>query len=488
VGQKLALPAGASLPAAPSSGTSASGSPAAKPAQANSATSSSSTSTASAPASGPPDEVGLALDKLAQQYGVDPSLVRALAWIETDGKPRRADMPGGFGYLTVTDKTFEYIQQSLVKRTLDRANPLDNLEAGVAYVASMLKWGGEEAKGLAAFLQGPGSVRVNGVRPAIEQEVKRVLALRDRLKQGGPTTATSGLGAGTGQSSASSGTQSAAPAASTAGQPAAPAPPATPTTEPKLSAVESTANLAAKAIGAARTVAGPNGRIGISGRNLVTGQRLSVGADQSFPAASVGKLPLLVEIYRQTSSGSLALSDEQRADLRAMIIQSDNDAANRLLELLKPRTINATLQTLGLVGTKLVNPFGLASATGNPANVTTPGDMTRLMELLASEQLVNPQASREMRGLLLQSQDSSKLRRGLPSDARLAHKSGWYEGVANDVGLITQGQSSYVLGVFTEGMIDAETANQAIAAVAKAVHGAWGPPSSGSEPVASRHR
>src|SRR5262245_18253933 len=124
----------------------------------------------------------------------------------------------------------------------------------------MLKWGGEDAKGLAAFLQGPGSVRVNGVRHAIEQERKRVLALRDRLKQGAPAPTASGLGAGTGQSSsASSGTQAAAPAASTSGQSAAPSPPATPTTEPKLSAGESTANLAAKAIGAARTVAGPGG-------------------------------------------------------------------------------------------------------------------------------------------------------------------------------------------------------------------------------------
>ena len=98
----------------------------------------------------------------------------------------------GVGHLTVTDKTFEYIQQSLVKRTLDRAVPGDNLEAGIAYVAAMLKWGGEEPKGLAGFLQGPGSVRANGVRPAIEEQVKRILALRDRLKQGLPAQTTAG--------------------------------------------------------------------------------------------------------------------------------------------------------------------------------------------------------------------------------------------------------------------------------------------------------
>ena len=247
----------------------------------------------------------------------------------------------------------------------------------------------------------------------------------------------------------------------------------------KLAIGESTANVTARTIGAARAVAGANARIGISGRNLVTGERLDVSADQSFPAASVGKLALLVEVYRQTSSGTLTLNEIQRADLRAMIVSSDNDAANRLMELLSTRAVNANLQALGLIGTKLVNPFGSARATGNPANVTTPGDMTRLMELLATEQLVSAQASREMRGLLLQSNDGSKLRRGLPPEARLAHKSGWYDGVANDVGIVTHPQGSYILSVFTDGINDGETANQAIAAVAEAVHALWGPKPAG---------
>ena len=71
--------------------------------------------------------------------------------------------------------------------------------------------------------------------------------------------------------------------------------------------------------------------------------------------------------------------------------------------------------------------------------------------------------------------DGSKLRRGLPPEARLAHKSGWYDGVANDVGIVTHPQGSYILIVFTEGIDDGETANQTIAAVAEAVHGIWGP-------------
>src|SRR5690606_27877917 len=130
-----------------------------------------------------------------------------------------------------------------------------------------------------------------------------------------------------------------------------PTPTATPTpspvpARPASAASESSANLAARAIAAARNVAGPDGRIGISGRNLTTGQRLNIAADQTFPAASVGKLALLVEVYRQNAAGSMTLTDSQRADMRAMIVQSDNDAANRLLEALSARAVNANLQAL----------------------------------------------------------------------------------------------------------------------------------------------
>jgi beta-lactamase class A/LysM repeat protein len=437
IGQKLIVPAGATAP-------SAAAAPAAKPGQATA----SAATTAQQPAPAAGDEYGAALDKLAQQYNVDPALVRALAWIDTDGKPQRLDAPGGVGYLTVTDKTFEYVQQSLVKRTLDRANTTDNLEAGIAYVASMLKWGGEETKGLAGFLQGPGSVRTNGIRPAIDEQIKRIQTLRDRLQQGLPAPST------------------AAPVAAS---------PSTPSAAPKLTSPGDTATLMARTMTAARTVAGADFRIGISGRNLVTGERLGVLADRSFPAASVGKLALLVELFRQTNGGGLVLNDAQRNDLKAMIVASDNDAANRLMELLTTKSVNANLQAIGLAGTRLINPFGLARATGNPANVTTPADMTRFMELLVNEQLVSPQASREMRNLLLQSNDGSKLRRGLPPEIRLAHKSGWYDGVANDVGLVSHSQGSYILSVFTEGIPDGETANQTIAAVAETVHASWGP-------------
>ena len=158
-----------------------------------------------------------------------------------------------------------------------------------------------------------------------------------------------------------------------------------------------------------------------------------------------------------------------------MIVASDNDAANRVMEELGLRNVNANLQALALGATRLANAFGTTRPTSGALNVTTPSDMLRLLELLSGDRLVSPAASREMRALLGRTQDGSKLRRGLPAAARVAHKSGWFGDVANDVGIVTQASTSYVLAVFTEGIADPEQANQTIAAVAKTVHETWGP-------------
>ena len=206
--------------------------------------------------------------------------------------------------------------------------------------------------------------------------------------------------------------------------------------------------------------------------DLVGGQRLAIAADEAFPAASVAKLPILVEVYRQHVAGHRPLTEAARADLRRMIAVSDNDAANRLIARVGLQAINQATVQLGLTGTRLANHFGTTRPSGG-INQTTPADMARLLERLAANRLVNPAADRDVRFLLTLNADGSKIRRGLPAGTPLAHKSGWFAGVANDVGIVTHARGSYVLAVFTQGISDPETANETIAAVTRVVHAAW---------------
>src|SRR5207302_243129 len=83
-----------------------------------------------------------------------------------------------------------------------------------------------------------------------------------------------------------------------------------------------------------------------------------------------------------------------------------------------------------------------------------------------------PQVSADIRTLLGRNVDRSKLARLLPSDARVEHKSGWYEGVANDAGIVTVDRvpTRWVIAVFSENLPDAETGHHHGAAIPNGVH------------------
>jgi beta-lactamase class A len=133
---------------------------------------------------------------------------------------------------------------------------------------------------------------------------------------------------------------------------------------------------------------------------------------------------------------------------------------------------------LGLGSTRFLNLFADTRSSSNPGqNQSTPNNMAHLLNLIATDQIVSSQVSADIRALLARNVDRSKLVRLLPPDARVAHKSGWYDGVANDVGIVSVDRvpARWVIAVFTENLPDAETGNQLVAAISKAVYDAWAP-------------
>jgi beta-lactamase class A len=262
-------------------------------------------------------------------------------------------------------------------------------------------------------------------------------------------------------------------AASTGAKPKAtptakPSPPPTPVASPLQQ------RIAAEAV----RVGGPNVHVGAAAINLTSGEKVGVRADEAFASASVMKLPILVELERQISAGTLSWTESLRAEVGAMVAVSDNSAANQIAGAIHPQSVNDTMAKLGLGGTHFVNLFSDARSPTNPGmNQTTPGNMARLLELIATDQIVSPQVSGDIRTLLSRNADRSKIVRLLPPDARVAHKSGWYDGVANDVGIVTVDRvpTRWVIAVFTENLPDAETGNQIVASISKAIYDAWAP-------------
>ncbi|MCC7107099.1 MAG: serine hydrolase, partial [Chloroflexi bacterium] len=327
----------------------------------------------------------------------------------------------------------------LLKRAADRETPVDNAEIGAAYLAYLVDRFGDERQGVGAYLQGPGSVTRSGLTPATERSLNTIWSTRTRFAAGGTAF----------QASMSQ------PAGAATAAPMAPA------------------SLQTAVAVAFKQVAG-GARLGVTARNLSTGERLSIRGDEVFHSASVNKVPIAAEVLRQAQVGTIAMSDTVHQDLERALVLSDNDAANRLLNLAGEPRVNTLMASLGLKSIRMNNFFSLASGPVDPGfNQTSPADMATLFVLMANDQLVSRGASQTMRGLLQRTADSTKLARGLPPGTLLSHKSGWYSGVANDVGIVYASRATYVLAVFTEGIDDPETANQAIAAVSQTVFDAW---------------
>jgi soluble lytic murein transglycosylase-like protein len=84
--------------------------------------------------------------------------------------------------MQVMPGTWDWVQRNLATTQLNPASARDNVHAGVLYLGSLLRsTGGDPAAAAAAYYQGLGSVRAQGVLPETRRYVDNVLALRSRF-------------------------------------------------------------------------------------------------------------------------------------------------------------------------------------------------------------------------------------------------------------------------------------------------------------------
>ena len=206
------------------------------------------------------------------------------------------------------------------------------------------------------------------------------------------------------------------------------------------------------------------GEMGLYAKDLDTGEIVAVNADQRFPTASLIKVAVMAEVYRQMAAGKfgkntpVTLHDSDKAGdetvplnmlhdgtvltvadlLKFMIAYSDNTATNLLVGMVGTANVDALLDSLGLTKTRLYRPtfrdghadvlpeeekeYGLGS--------TTPREAATLMELIAQGKVVSRSACEEMIALLATQQDRAMIPRSLPfetDEILVANKTGWDE-------------------------------------------------------------
>jgi peptidoglycan hydrolase-like protein with peptidoglycan-binding domain len=128
-----------------------------------------------------PFAVRAAIDHWSSVYGVDPHLVRAIAWFESGFNNSLVSAAGARGIMQVIPATWDYVETVLVGRQIPHTLS-GNVRVGVAFLHQQLhEFRGDVRLALAAYAQGPQSVRTRGVLGETEQYVAGVLALSRKL-------------------------------------------------------------------------------------------------------------------------------------------------------------------------------------------------------------------------------------------------------------------------------------------------------------------
>ena len=258
------------------------------------------------------------------------------------------------------------------------------------------------------------------------------------------------------------------------------------------------------------------GTYGVAAKNLSTSETVQLHADDVFNTASVIKVLIMVELFRQADNGSVSLEERMALDDRyrvggsgvlnefssglsptlrdlcvAMIIVSDNVATNMLVTKLGLQAVNACASSLGLGQTRLNRLISFAPVgpgESKELGVTTPGEMQRLYEGLARGSVVSASASAEMLRILSRQHYRASIPRYLPdrfdavtgeSEPMIANKTGAVSGVRNDVALLRfKDGREWIIAVFAKELEDTSwsvenSGEKTIGDIARAIWDAW---------------
>lgn len=255
------------------------------------------------------------------------------------------------------------------------------------------------------------------------------------------------------------------------------------------------------------------GVLGVTVRDIKTGEEVSINGDRLFPMASVYKIPIMVEVFRQIEAGRFSLEDrielgdEHRTlgsgaltllsnglkptikDLiTLMIVLSDNEATDILLKKVGAENVTATMRSMGInnirvdrptfelirdyIGfmdenargktykeiiamsvTRQVSPEKQAEAEREFAkvmkDVSSPRDMALLLEKIYKGEAASKESCRMMMMILGQQMFNQRLPRYLPESARMAHKTGTIGSTTNDAGIMFVRGNPIAIVVFT---------------------------------------
>jgi len=234
------------------------------------------------------------------------------------------------------------------------------------------------------------------------------------------------------------------------------------------------------------------GVVGIAAVDLVGGERFGVNEEMVFPQGSAIKIPVLMEVFRQSGAGRFRLEDRLWVTKRRtvggsgilqffadstsalsirdlcmlMITQSDNTATNMMIDLVAADSVNTMLSGLGLKRTRLQRRMmdTRASARGEE-NLSTPAEALSIMERLHRRAFVDARTSAGIVELLSLPKPGG-FRRGLPDSVVVAFKPGGIAGVSTEWAIVLLPERPFAV-VFMESQQVGDEADGAMKEIAR---------------------
>lgn len=207
-------------------------------------------------------------------------------------------------------------------------------------------------------------------------------------------------------------------------------------------------------------------------------QEFEVNADEVFPTASIIKIPVLLEFYRQVKDGELDASEViplNEEDIvggsgvlqfltpettqltvedycRLMINLSDNTATNFMIDWVGMDNVNRLLSELGLTDTKLRRKMQAVGVDYDAMeNVSTPRELSHLIAMMLRYDGLDPEVC-EKSLAMLRLPKPGIIREALPVDLDISDKSGWMGAVRCDSGLVHLEGKPYIITVMAKSI------------------------------------
>ena len=227
-------------------------------------------------------------------------------------------------------------------------------------------------------------------------------------------------------------------------------------------------------------------------KNLHGGKSYIINQFQIVPSASIIKLFIMGATLSAASLGNLSLNDRVILTwhekvpfsiltllddensytindlILLMIIQSDNTATNKLIDIVGFDGINKFIKNNGFNNTILKRKM-MDSTSRNLGieNLCNLQDVALFLELIYSGKLIDVEYSALMVNFLTKQLNDSMMKIDLPVNITIANKTGDLELLKHDVGIVYTSKIDYIFSMFTWDAISDKYAKSLIGDISK---------------------